>query len=123
MTTMNKNAVDSINFELPNDWTTGAVQLKFESDNVDLLCVEPAETGGNASNCIVSVNFRPSPTLPIHLLRVGFSDGSGSILFQPSELEMIEIAGRLPEYLPIDAADYTISEIQVGLDTDNGKVA
>jgi hypothetical protein len=70
---------DSLNFELPRDWTTDELSLKFEPENVVAEFKEPAEPGGAPADGILNLKFKPMPALPIvfHFTTEFNKDGVG----------------------------------------------
>ena len=72
------NLAGSLNFRLPNTWLTGAVELRFEWTNGAVLCAEPAERDGTASNCAVKVSFQPMPVPEVKFVSVSWSTNAAS---------------------------------------------
>jgi uncharacterized repeat protein (TIGR01451 family) len=95
----------SLNFRLPPEWTRGTVTATLEWTNGMLECAEPAEPGGTANDCAVTVSFLPMPALPVTWIYLSWTNrnAAGNIITnKPPANQPAIFAQRLLAMYPID---------------------
>jgi len=108
---------DSFNFELPDSWLHGTIELRAsEVEIADCIeCSEPAEAGGVPSDCRVRVTFNTENDLGVRFVSVRWNDGTDT--YQPSGVDVVELARRLTAIYPLseDGLDWDMGLLDYGL--------
>jgi len=96
---------DSLNFQLPASWRSGAVELEFEAAGAPVDCQEPSGPGADPQhNCVVSVSFQDEVAPETVFVGVRYADGGTT--HQPSTTELFEQMFRFRSILPVAGIDY-----------------
>lgn len=100
-TTRRNDLSGSLNFYLPDEWTRGAVTLKFEATNAAAVFAEPAEPNGAPHDGLLNLEFVPTPDLPIrfHLATEIADDGTR---FAPSRDQLLTAIRRVTSLFPVE---------------------
>ena len=97
---------DSLNFQLPQSWLNGTVELHLEAVGGNLEFSEPAEEGGSANDGIVEITFEPTEDLEVRLVAINWTDSSGTA-HNPTTAHLNELTQRLLAIYPVDNVDVT----------------
>jgi hypothetical protein len=101
---------DSINFLLPDSWTSGTVELEILGVGT-LTCLEKA--GPFPNDCKTTVFFQNAPALQVKLVRVRYENSSGFIS-ETSTSDLSEIQNRLLSIFPVSSIDRTTGYLDTG---------
>ncbi len=104
------NLNDSLNFRLPDSWTSGDVTLEVEPVGAILDCQEAA--GPTANDCETTVDFDPAPEVEVKLVKVKYTSGSSTII--PSNADLNTLENRLLAIFPTHQIDRTSGTVDMG---------
>ncbi|GIH07676.1 hypothetical protein Rhe02_57430 [Rhizocola hellebori] len=98
---------DSLNFQLPADWRSGTVELRFEAAGAPVICKEPTGPGANPANdCVVTVSFQDEVTPQVRFIGVRYTEAGTA--FQPTTAQLSEQMFRFQSILPVAAINATM---------------
>ncbi len=100
----------SLNFRLPSAWWSGTVELRLESVDHAIECLESAST---PSDCKVTSTFSTSPVPEVMFVGIKWKTADGRY-WAPSFSELAEQAQRLESIFPIKRLDWKRSEMNLG---------
>lgn len=128
---------ESFLFELPPDWRTGTVTLRFEGESQPVSCVDPAEksaTNSAANDCTVTLTYQTIPIMPITYVLANdqaYIDGpngkSGPVEFRANASHAAGTSRQLMAGLPLSGIDEQVYPTSITFPgvrggDDNGKV-
>ena len=98
--------LDSFNFRLPSDWTSGDIDLELVlSDTVgESMLAECNAPGGAGPDCAVSVSFDPSEVLALRIYGVPWKNADG-VLQLPVWRQLAEQLERIRSAFPLAQLD------------------
>ncbi len=105
---------DSLNFQLPDSWLSGTVELELEAVGGTLECMESA--GPTANDCMSTVTFNQGSELEVKFVKVKY-EKSGSTI-QPSNADLNELEQRLLATFPTSKIDRTTGTLDMGASGD-----
>lgn len=90
----------SLNFRLPDLWTDGALELRFEWTNGVVIPREPAEAGGRAGDAAVRLAFLTNvPPVQVDFYKVRYTHGG--VTNVPTSTAVDDLIRRLEAIYPI----------------------
>ncbi|MCM2680175.1 DUF1194 domain-containing protein [Echinimonas agarilytica] len=104
---------DSLNFQLPDSWLTGNVELELEGVGGTLTCEDVAAPAPN--DCSTIANFSPASELEVKLVKIKYTDGGSTV--ETSNSDLNELQQRLLATFPVSSIDRTHTTLDMG----NGK--
>jgi hypothetical protein len=93
---------ESLLFQLPANWISGTVELRFEWPDGELTYAEPAEPGGLPGDGIVRATFQRSGRLDVKWVLITYTNAAGESPFAPTIDDAFELEDRLEAVYPID---------------------
>jgi len=100
------NLSDSLNFRLPPQWLSGAVELHLVAEANDIEYRDPAEPDGEPNDGVVRLAFEPAAELEVKLVAVRWTDASGAV-HSPTLQDLFELAMRLRAAYPISRINWS----------------
>ncbi|WP_199611333.1 DUF1194 domain-containing protein [Flocculibacter collagenilyticus] len=101
---------DSLNFQLPESWLTGTIELELEGVGGTLDCMEKA--GPSANDCKATVTFNTGSELEVKFVKVSYTSGGSTIA--SSNADMNELEKRLLATFPTSKIDRTTGTLNAG---------
>lgn len=89
----------SLNFRLPDLWTRGALELRFEWTKGVVIPREPAEAGGRAGDAAVRLTFTSVPMVQVDFYKVRYTHGG--VTNEPTNTDVDVLIRRLDAIYPM----------------------
>jgi hypothetical protein len=103
---------DSINFLLPELWTSGTLELEVQGVGVGLNCLEKA--GPTPNDCKTTVTFQAAPTFQVKLVRIKYNV-SKDFVSETSTDDLLELQNRLLSIFPVTRIDLTTGYLDMAM--------
>ena len=107
----------SLNFRLPDLWTRGALELRFEWTNGVVIPREPAEAGGRAGDAAVRLAFTNVPRVQVDFYKVRYTHGG--VTNEPTSTAVDDLIRRLDAIYPMFARKSTYYSLPLDFVPDN----
>lgn len=96
-------------WEIPPEWTFGAIEFEVELVEQELDCVEGA--GPDPFDCAVDIVFQAMPTLPLRLLAIDYNLGGAPQ--RTTAAQRREVVARMLSAFPVNAIDWQVGSMSL----------